>query len=140
MKGKNLVKTSGELYAPTVAGTVVSADGVHDYIQGKKQEQINQEVVAEAKEAKKIAEKTAASTTSMENVVEILEKNGKQDIATALTHEIRIEANENNIQKVQSQLGNYTLIEVDEETMESLIANNQTDSNTLYFVSEVEEE
>ncbi len=27
MKGKNLVKTPGELYAPTPGGTVVSADG-----------------------------------------------------------------------------------------------------------------
>ena len=31
MKGKNLVKIPGELYAPTPNGTVVSADGVKDY-------------------------------------------------------------------------------------------------------------
>lgn len=38
MKGKNLVKTPGELYAPTSNGTVVSTNGVRDYRLGKMQE------------------------------------------------------------------------------------------------------
>lgn len=45
MKGNHLVKTPGELYSPTEEGIVASADGIYDYIQKKKQETINSEII-----------------------------------------------------------------------------------------------
>lgn len=140
MKGKNLVKTPGELYAPTANGVVVSADGVRDYKQGKMQEVINQEVIDTANKAKDIAAQAAGSASSMENVVSVLREQGKQDIATALEHEARIEASENNIDKLQEQLSNYTLVEKSEAEMESIIENDEVDNNTLYLIPEEEDE
>ena len=44
MKGKNLVKTPGELYAPTAGGVVVSADGVMENIVEILKEQGEQDI------------------------------------------------------------------------------------------------
>lgn len=140
MKGRNLVKTPGELYAPTPGGTVVSADGVKDYRLNKNQEVINQEITDTANEAREIASEAAASASSMENIINILKEQGEQDIATALEHEVRIQDNEEDIAALQEQLGNYKLIEVSEAVMESLIENEETDPNTLYITPEEEEE
>lgn len=140
MKGKNLVKAPGELYAPTPNGTVVSADGVRDYKQGKMQEAINQELVDMSEETREIASKAANSASSMENVVEVLRNQGEQDIATALEHEARIENNESDIEKLQEQLSNYTIVEKTEAEMETIIDNDEADNNTLYLIPEEEDE
>lgn len=136
MKGKNLVKTPGELYAPTPGGVVVSADGVKDYRHGKMQEDINQEVVETANEAKSIAEQAAQSASSMENIVQILKQQGEQDIATVLEHEARIEQNERDIATIQDQIGDTKLRIVTEEEYQEMADNDQLDANTLYFTSE----
>ena len=140
MKGKNLVKTPGELYAPTAGGTVVSADGVHDYRQGKKQEVINQELIQQGNETREIASRAAQSSSSMENIIQVLQQQGEQDIATALEHESRIEQNEGSIQTLQGQVGNLKLVCIGEEDYEELKASGGLDSNTLYFTAEEEEE
>lgn len=140
MKGKNLVKTPGELYAPTSNGVVVSADGVKDYRQNRTQEDINQEVVFTANEAKSIAAQAASSASSMENIVLTLRAQGEQDIATALEHEIRIGNNENDIDRLQEQLSGYILTEKSEAEMEDIINNDEADSNTLYLIPEEEDE
>lgn len=140
MKGKNLVKIPGELYAPTPNGTVVSADGVRDYRLGKMQEDVNREVVETAEEAKEIAARAASSASSMENIVDILKEQGEQDIATALDHEVRLQDNEDNISKLQEQLSEYTLIEKTEAEMEAIIENDEAEPNVLYLVPEEEEE
>lgn len=140
MKGKNLVKIPGELYAPTPNGTVVSADGVKDYRLGKMQEDVNREVVETAEEAKEIAARAASSASSMENIVDILKEQGEQDIATALDHEVRLQDNEDSISKLQEQLSEYTLIEKTEAEMEAIIENDEAEPNVLYLVPEEEEE
>lgn len=140
MKGKNLVKIPGELYAPTPNGTVVSADGVRDYRLGKMQEDVNREVVETAEEAKEIAARAASSASSMENIVDILKEQGEQDIATALDHEVRLQDNEDSISKLQEQLSEYTLIEKTEAEMEAIIENDEAEPNVLYLVPEEEEE
>lgn len=140
MKGKNLVKIPGELYAPTPSGTVVSADGVKDYRLGKMQEDVNREVVETAEEAKRIAAQAAGSASSMENIVEVLKQQGEQDIATALDHEVRLQGNETDIEKLQAQLSDYKFVEKTEAEMEAIIENDEAEPNVLYLVPEEEEE
>lgn len=140
MKGKNLVKTPGELYAPTADGVVVSADGVKDYRKNKTQEALNQEILDIAQEAKDIAQDAAGSASSMKNIVEILKEQGEQDIATVLEHEARIEHNEQDIAKLQEQLGDYIIKESSEAEIGQLIENDEADPNTLYLIPEEEEE
>lgn len=138
MKGRNLVKAPGELYAPTPEGVVVSADGVKDYRQNKMQEEINQEVVNTANEAKEIAQDAASSASSMENIVNVLREQGEQDIATALDHEARIQDNEADIETLQGQVGNLKLTCISEEDYENLKASGELEPNTLYFTAEEE--
>lgn len=140
MKGKNLVKIPGELYAPTPNGTVVSADGVKDYRLGKMQEDVNREVVETAEEAKRIAAQAAGSASSMENIVEVLKQQGEQDIATALDHEARLQGSETDIEKLQAQLSDYKFVEKTEAEMEAIIENDEAEPNVLYLVPEEEEE
>lgn len=138
MKGNNLVKVPGELYAPTSKGRVVSADGVYDYIQGKNQEQINEQVVETSEEAKQIAQQAAASASSMENIVNVLRDQGEQDIATALDHEARIQSNTSKVNKLVNQLGDYAIILLSESEYEELVASGELDSKALYFTYEDE--
>lgn len=60
---------------------------------------------SERQEAKDIAQNTAQSASSMENIVGVLKEQGEQDIATVLEHEARIKHNEQDIAKLQEQLG-----------------------------------
>ena len=140
MKGNNLIKIPGELYAPTAEGVVVSADGVKDYVQRKTQETLNQDLITEAAETRQIAAQAAASAASMENIITILQSLGEQDIARALQHEVRIQQNERDITQLQLQIGDYTLTEVTEAQMETLIENDPADPDTIYLVPEEEEE
>ena len=64
-----------------------------------------QEILNIAQEAKDIAQNTAQSASSMENIVGVLKEQGEQEIATVLEHEARIEHNEQDIAKLQEQLG-----------------------------------
>ena len=140
MKGNNLVKVPGELYAPTSKGRVVSADGVYDYIQGKNQEQINEQVIGTSEEAKQIAQQAASSASSMENIVNVLRDQGEQDVATALDHEVRIQSNTTKVNKLETQLGNYAIVVLSESDYEELKANGELNANTLYFTHEDETE
>lgn len=45
MKGSVTIPVGGELESRATDGVIVSADGVYDYVQGKMQEVINQEVL-----------------------------------------------------------------------------------------------
>lgn len=140
MKGKNLVKVPGELYAPTPGGVVTSADGIKDYRLGKMQETINKEVVDTANEAKEIAEQAANSASSMENIVQVLREQGEQDIATALDQEARIQSNTTEVNKLKGQLGNLNLVCISEDDYEELVANGELDNNTIYFTAEEEQQ
>lgn len=140
MKGKNLVKTPGELYAPTVGGVVVSADGVRDYKQNKFQETINQELVDMSDETRKIADKAASSSASISNIVSVLEEHGEETLADVLNLEDRVEDAESTIEDLKSQLGKYAILESTEAAYEALSTNNLTNNNTLYLIPEEESE
>lgn len=140
MRGNNPIKVPGELYAPTVEGVLVSADGVRDYIQRKSQETLNQDLINESAQTRQIAAQAAASAASMENIITILQNLGEQDVARALQHEVRIQHNETGIAQLQSQLGDYIITEVTEAEMEALIEDDEADDNTLYLIPEEEEE
>lgn len=139
MKGKNLVKTPGELYAPTVGGVVASADGIKDYKQGKFQETINQELVDISEETRKIADKAASSSASIANIVSVLEEHSEENLADVLQLEDRMEDAESSIGDLQEQLGKYAIVESSETAYETLVNNDQTDNNTLYLIPEEDE-
>lgn len=139
MKGKNLVKTPGELYAPTVGGVVASADGIKDYRQGKFQETINQKLVDMSEETRKIADKAASSSASIANIVSVLEEHSEENLADVLQLEDRMEDAESSIGDLQEQLGKYAIVESSETAYETLVNNDQTDNNTLYLIPEEDE-
>lgn len=139
MKGKNLVKTPGELYAPTVGGVVASADGIRDYKQGKFQETLNQELVDLANETREIANKAASSSASIANIVEVLEEHNEENLADVLRLEDRMEDTEKDVESIKAQIGKYTIKEVSEAEYEGLVSNDLTDVNTLYLIPEEEE-
>lgn len=139
MKGKNLVKTPGELYAPTAGGVVASADGIKDYRQGKFQETINQELVDMSEETRKIADKAASSSASIANIVSVLEEHSEENLADVLQLEDRMEDAESSIEDLQTQLGKYAIVESSETAYETLVNNDQTDNNTLYLIPEEDE-
>lgn len=139
MKGKNLVKAPGELYAPTVGGVVASADGIRDYKQGKFQETLNQELVDLANETREIANKAANSSASIANIVEVLEEHNEENLADVLRLEDRMEDTEKDVGSIKAQIGKYTIKEVSEAEYEGLVSNDLTDVNTLYLIPEEEE-
>lgn len=138
MKGKNLVKTPGELYAPTPGGTVVSADGVRDYNQNKNQETINTELTEKIDKALEDVEDVKKSNDLTANVVKILEEHQNDDLGEVLQLNERVGTNEQNISGLKTQLGNYNIRKVTEAEYEAM-SDAEKDENTLYFIEEEEE-
>lgn len=138
MKGKNLVKTPGELYAPTPGGTVVSADGVRDYNQNKNQETINTELTEKIDKALEDVEDVKKSNDLTANVVKILEEHQNDDLGEVLKLNERVGTNEQNISGLKTQLGNYNIRKVTEAEYEAM-SDTEKDGNTLYFIEEEEE-
>ena len=138
MKGKNLVKTPGELYAPTPGGTVVSADGVKDYNQNKNQETINAELTEKIDQALDDVEDVKRSNDLTANVVKILEEHQNDDLGEVLKLNERVGTNEQNISGLKTQLGNYNIRKVTEAEYEAM-SDAEKDGNTLYFIEEEEE-
>ena len=138
MKGKNLVKTPGELYAPTPGGTVVSADGVKDYNQNKNQETINTELTEKIDKALEDVEDVKRSNDLTANVVKILEEHQNDDLGEVLKLNERVGTNEQNISSLKTQLGNYNIRKVTEAEYEAM-SDAEKDGNTLYFIEEEEE-
>lgn len=138
MKGKNLVKTPGELYAPTPGGTVVSADGVRDYNQNKNQETINTELTEKIDKALEDVEDVKKSNDLTANVVKILEEHQNDDLGEVLKLNERVGTNEQNISGLKTQLGNYNIRKVTEAEYEAM-SDAEKDGNTLYFIEEEEE-
>ena len=138
MKGKNLVKTPGELYAPTPGGTVVSADGVRDYNQNKNQETINTELTKKIDKALEDVEDVKKSNDLTANVVKILEEHQNDDLGEVLKLNERVGTNEQNISGLKTQLGNYNIRKVTEAEYEAM-SDAEKDGNTLYFIEEEEE-
>lgn len=138
MKGKNLVKTPGELYAPTPGGTVVSADGVRDYNQNKNQETINTELTEKIDKALEDVENVKKSNDLTANVVKILEEHQNDDLGEVLKLNERVGTNEQNISGLKTQLGNYNIRKVTEAEYEAM-SDAEKDGNTLYFIEEEEE-
>lgn len=138
MKGKNLVKTPGELYAPTPGGTVVSADGVRDYNQNKNQETINAELTEKIDQALGDVEDVKRSNDLTANVVAILEEHQNDDLGEVLQLNKRVGTNEQNISDLKTQLGNYNIRKVTEAEYEAM-SDAEKDENTLYFTEEEEE-
>lgn len=138
MKGKNLVKTPGELYAPTPGGTVVSADGVKDYNQNKNQETINTELTKKIDKALEDVEDVKRSNDLTANVVKILEEHQNDDLGEVLKLNERVGTNEQNISGLKTQLGNYNIRKVTEAEYEAM-SDAEKDGNTLYFIEEEEE-
>ena len=138
MKGKNLVKTPGELYAPTPGGTVVSADGVRDYNQNKNQETINAELTEKIDQALDDVEDVKRSNDLTANVVKILEEHQNDDLGEVLQLNERVGTNEQDISGLKTQLGNYNIRKVTEAEYEAM-SDAEKDENTLYFTEEEEE-
>lgn len=138
MKGKNLVKTPGELYAPTPGGTVVSADGVRDYNQNKNQETINAELTGKIDQALEDVENVKRSNDLTANVVAILEEHQNDDLGEVLQLNERVGTNEQDISGLKTQLGNYNIRKVTEAEYEAM-SDAEKDENTLYFTEEEEE-
>ena len=138
MKGKNLVKTPGELYAPTPGGTVVSADGIRDYNQNKNQETINTELTEKIDKALEDVEDVKRSNDLTANVVKILEEHQNDDLGEVLQLNERIGTNEQDISGLKTQLGNYNIRKVTEAEYEAM-SDAEKDENTLYFTEEEEE-
>lgn len=138
MKGKNLVKTPGELYAPTPGGTVVSADGVRDYNQNKNQETINAELTEKIDKALEDVEDVKKSNDLTANVVKILEEHQNDDLGEVLQLNERVGTNEQDISGLKTQLGNYNIRKVTEAEYEAM-SDAEKDENTLYFTEEEEE-
>lgn len=138
MKGKNLVKTPGELYAPTPGGTVVSADGVRDYNQNKNQETINAELTEKIDQALVDVEDVKRSNDLTANVVAILEEHQNDDLGEVLQLNERVGTNEQDISGLKTQLGNYNIRKVTEAEYEAM-SDAEKDENTLYFTEEEEE-
>lgn len=138
MKGKNLVKTPGELYAPTPGGTVVSADGVRDYNQNKNQETINAELTEKIDQALEDVEDVKRSNDLTANVVAILEEHQNDDLGEVLQLNGRVGTNEQDISGLKTQLGNYNIRKVTEAEYEAM-SDAEKDENTLYFTEEEEE-
>lgn len=138
MKGKNLVKTPGELYAPTPGGTVVSADGVRDYNQNKNQETINAELTEKIDQALGDVEDVKRSNDLTANVVAILEEHQNDDLGEVLQLNERVGTNEQDINGLKTQLGNYNIRKVTEAEYEAM-SDAEKDENTLYFTEEEEE-
>lgn len=138
MKGKNLVKTPGELYAPTPRGTVVSADGVRDYNQNKNQETINAELTEKIDQALGDVEDVKRSNDLTANVVAILEEHQNDDLGEVLQLNERVGTNEQDISGLKTQLGNYNIRKVTEAEYEAM-SDAEKDENTLYFTEEEEE-
>ena len=138
MKGKNLVKTPGELYAPTPGGTVVSADGVKDYNQNKNQETINTELTEKIDKALEDVEDVKRSNDLTANVVKILEEHQNDDLGEVLQLNERVGTNEQDISGLKTQLGNYNIRKVTEAEYEAM-SDAEKDENTLYFTEEEEE-
>lgn len=138
MKGKNLVKTPGELYAPTPGGTVVSADGVRDYNQNKNQETINAELTEKIDQALEDVEDVKRSNDLTANVVAILEEHQNDDLGEVLQLNKRVGTNEHDISGLKTQLGNYNIRKVTEAEYEAM-SDAEKDENTLYFIEEEEE-
>lgn len=138
MKGKNLVKTPGELYAPTPGGTVVSADGVRDYNQNKNQETINTELTEKIDKALEDVEDVKRSNDLTANVVKILEEHQNDDLGEVLQLNERVGTNEHDISSLKTQLGNYNIRKITEAEYEAM-SDAEKDENTLYFTEEEEE-
>ena len=138
MKGKNLVKTPGELYAPTPGGTVVSADGVRDYNQNKNQETINAELTEKIDQALDDVQDVKRSNDLTANVVKILEEHQNDDLGEVLQLNERVGTNEQDISGLKTQLGNYNIRKVTEAEYEAM-SDAEKDENTLYFTEEEEE-
>lgn len=138
MKGKNLVKTPGELYAPTPGGTVVSADGVRDYNQNKNQETINAELTEKIDQALEDVEDVKRSNDLTANVVAILEEHQNDDLGEVLKLNERVGTNEQDISGLKTQLGNYNIRKVTKAEYEAM-SDAEKDENTLYFIEEEEE-
>ena len=138
MKGKNLVKTPGELYAPTPGGTVVSADGVRDYNQNKNQETINAELTEKIDKALEDVENVKRSNDLTANVVAILEEHQNDDLGEVLKLNKRVGTNEHDISGLKTQLGDYNIRKVTEAEYEAM-SDAEKDENTLYFTEEEEE-
>lgn len=138
MKGKNLVKTPGELYAPTPGGTVVSADGVRDYNQNKNQETINTELTEKIDKALEDVEDVKRSNDLTANVVKILEEHQNDDLGEVLKLNERVGTNEQGISGLKTQLGNYNIRKVTEAEYKAM-SDAEKDENTLYFIEEEEE-
>ena len=138
MKGKNLVKIPGELYAPTPGGTVVSADGVRDYNQNKNQETINTELTEKIDKALEDVEDVKRSNDLTANVVKILEEHQNDDLGEVLKLNERVGTNEQNISGLKTQLGNYNIRKVTEAEYEAM-SDAEKDENTLYFIEEEKE-
>ena len=138
MKGKNLVKTPGELYAPTPGGTVVSADGVRDYNQNKNQETINAELTEKIDQALEDVEDVKRSNNLTANVVKILEEHQNDDLGEVLQLNERVGTNEHDISGLKTQLGNYNIRKVTEAEYEAM-SDAEKDENTFYFTEEEEE-
>ena len=138
MKGKNLVKTPGELYAPTPGGTVVSADGVKEYNQNKNQETINAELTEKIDQALDDVEDVKRSNDLTANVVAILEEHQNDDLGEVLKLNKRVGTNEHDISGLKTQLGNYNIRKVTEAEYEAM-SDAEKDENTLYFIEEEEE-
>ena len=138
MKGKNLVKTPGELYAPTPGDTVVSADGIRDYNQNKNQETINAELTKKIDQALDDVKDVKRSNDLTANVVKILEEHQNDDLGEVLQLNERVGTNEQNISGLKTQLGNYNIRKVTEAEYEAM-SDAEKDENTLYFTEEEEE-
>ena len=138
MKGKNLVKTPGELYAPTPGGTVVSADGVRDYNQNKNQETINTELTEKIDKALEDVEDVKRSNDLTANVVKILEEHQNDDLGEVLQLNERVGTNEQDISGLKTQLGNYNIRKITEAEYEAM-SDAEKNENTLYFTEEEEE-
>ena len=138
MRGRNLVKTPGELYSPAPNGVVVSADGVMDYIRMTRQEDINTQVIQTSSDALSLAQDTARSAASIDNIANVLRESGNGDLAAVLNLEQRTENNEYAVQELQGQVGNLSLRCVSEEEYEQMTEEGTLDSNTIYFTAEQE--
>lgn len=138
MKGKNLVKTPGELYAPTPNGIVVSADGVRDYKQEKNQETINEELTEKIDNALEDVEEVKRSNDLTANVVAILEEHQNDDLGEVLQLNTRVGLAEEDIDELQNQMGDYKLQALTESEYDAM-SDDEKDENTLYFVEEEEE-
>ena len=135
MKGKNLVKTPGELYAPTQNGVVVSADGVKDYKQDKNQEEINLDLINRVKTALDIAEDVKQHNDITANIINYFKSHENEDLGDVLSLHQRVEDNTTNIVSLQNKINGYTIVVLTESEYEAL---EEKDENTLYFIEEVD--